>query len=325
VEVPVREASVGDRVCARLVLRSEGRGLSRLRIEDPAACWSVTHPGLGGRPSAPAEGHPDSSPRPRTLPVRDVRSGSPVTVAVPVDGSCRGVAVMRGPRAWCEDPFGLFASEVGEGPGARLIVLPVPRSPSAGAHRALGGPGTRPAMARVPAGAPRLAGDELDRLRPYVPGDRLTRLHWQALARTGDLVVREFTTGETGRLTILVDVRPGVDPAALEAAVSTAAGMGIAALGEHTAVELCTSAGERVVVPPGPSGRLDFLRALAMVGPTRPRRDEAMRWDAHSTGGALWATDNLADAGQVLVTARPGGDDSLPDALAPRTTVVVVR
>jgi len=62
-----------------------------------------------------------------------------------------------------------------------------------------------------------------------------------------------------------------------------------------------------------------------MVGPTRPRRDEAMRWNAHSTGGALWATDNLADAGQVFVTARAGGDDALPDALVGRTTVVVVR
>ena len=54
------------------------------------------------------------------------------------------------------------------------------------------------------------------------------------------------------------------------------------------------------------------------------RREQSTRWDAHDTAGAIWATDNLADAGQVLVTPR-GEDQVLPDALRARTAVLVVR
>jgi uncharacterized protein (DUF58 family) len=324
--VPVPEASVGDVVRAQLVLSACGSAVPPLRVDDPAGCWSVSHPGLGGRPEGAAALPPPASgagSRPLALP--GVRVGAHVTLALDVPTAERGVVTITGPAVRCEDPFGLFTLAVGEGPAGRLLVCPLPAVGGVGPAGRSRAPGARPGAFAPVASPVRQAGDELDSLRPYVPGDRLTRLHWQALARTGDLVVREFTAGDTGRLAVLVDVRPGVDPALLEAAISAAAGLGVRALAAGTAVELCTSAGERLAVAPGTAGQRALLRALAMVGPSVPRRDDAARWRAYDNAGAVWATDNLADAGQVLVTPRPDDDGVLPEALSSRTSVMVVR
>jgi uncharacterized protein (DUF58 family) len=324
--VPVPEASVGDVVRAQLAVSACGSAVPPLRVDDPAGCWSVSHPGLGGRPDEAGARRPRASgARARPLALPGVRAGARITVACTVPTAERGVVNLTGPAVRCEDPFGLFSLPVGEAPPGRLLVCPVPADGVTGPPGRSRTPGARPG-AFAPVTPPvRQAGDELDSLRPYVPGDRLTRLHWQALARTGDLVVREFTAGDTGRLAVLVDVRPGVDPALLEAAISAAAGLGVRALAAGTAVELCTSAGERLAVAPGRACQRALLRALAMVGPSVPRRDDAARWRAYDSAGALWATDNLADAGQVLVTPRSADDGVLPAALSSRTTVMVIR
>ncbi|HYA67132.1 MAG TPA: DUF58 domain-containing protein, partial [Acidimicrobiales bacterium] len=322
VEVPVSEVSVGDTVSARLAVSSRGSGLPRLLIEGPARCWSVSHPGLGGRP-VPTPARQSAERRAGARFVRDVPRGTVATLDLSVPTSRRGVVMMRGLRVWSTDPLGLFALPVGQSPGIRVLVCPIPEVN--GPENLLGSvvTDTHPAASSPSAWPVRPAGDELDFLRPYVPGDRLTRLHWQSLARTGDLMVREFAAGAARHLAILVDVRPGADTARLEAAISTAASAGVRALDEGTAVELCTSAGERMTASPGGEGRRHLLRALAVVGPSRPPRDEAMRWGWHS-GDALWATSNRAEAGQVLITTRSDGPDSLPAALALRTAVWVV-
>jgi len=328
--VPVPEAMVGDEVHARVVLRAPARRLAPLRLEDPGRCWLVSHPGLGGRPEGRAPGGGGGRarrPRRGDLVVAGIPAGGQVVLPVPVPTAARGVVELAGPRLWCEDPLGLFASAVGSGPTTRLLVCPVPVPPGAlhAPPARCGGGRPSGAAPRDLPGAPRPAGDELDSLRPYVPGDRLTRLHWQALARSGDLVVREFTSGDVARLTLLVDVRPGAPSASLEAAVSAVAGLGVRALAEGTAVELCTSAGERVLLAPGGAGTRALLRALAMIGPSTPRREDAARWHAYDSAGALWATENVGDAGQVLVTAHGAGEEVLPEALSRRTSVMVVR
>jgi hypothetical protein len=323
VAVPVSEARVGDTVVARLVLAGGGRRLPPLRVQDPAGCWALTHPGLGGRPVAQVGPAPRPGPRAaRPLAMPGVHPAHPVELALPVPTGRRGVLTLRDLTVFCDDPFGLFLLPIATVAPARLLVCPQPASRRAIPDGRRGG-GTR-RVPEVHGQASRPAGDELDRLRPYVPGDRLSRLHWQALARSGDLVVREFTTGDLGRITLLLDVRPGADPVLFEAAVQEVAAIGMRALAAGSAIELCTSAGERLEVAPGASGASALLRALAMVGPALPARQAQLRWGEGRTPDALWATDNVADAGQVLVTAR-SGDGVLPDALSPRTSVVVVR
>ena len=50
------------------------------------------------------------------------------------------------------------------------------------------------------------SGDEFVRLRPYVVGDELRRVHWPASARTGDLVVRQNEEARTGLMCVLFDL-----------------------------------------------------------------------------------------------------------------------
>jgi len=336
VEVSVPETFVGDVVLARVVLSTRDGALAPLRVDDPAGRWVLSHPGLGGRPVAATGtrragpvGRPPS--RTSTVGLGGVRPDRPAVLAVPVPTQRRGVRSLEGLRVWCDDLFGLFMVPAGTVPAARLLVCPAPAPaptpapapesarPEAARRRG----GSRPLVTAAGA-VGRQAGDELDRLRPYVPGDRLARLHWQALARTGDLVVREFSAAGGGRIALLVDVRPGADEALFDAAMEAAAGIGTAALSAGTAVELCTSAGERLDIAPGASGVGTLLRALALLGPAVSRRGAALRRGADAPSDALWATDNQADAGQVLVTTRPG-DRVLPQALSRRTSVVVVR
>jgi uncharacterized protein (DUF58 family) len=323
VDVPVPEAGVGDTVVARVVLSGAGRALPPLRLEDPRGRWVLSHPGLGGRPVAEPSSPSPSGPRPgRAVALGGIRPTRPVELAVAVPTDRRGVRTLEGVSVFCDDPFGLFLLNVATVPAARLLVCPRPGRAGGPPEGRRGGGSRRTPEVRGPASKP--AGDELDRLRPYVPGDRLSRLHWQALARSGDLIVREFGAGDLGRIALLLDVRPGADAALFEAAVEEVAAIGLGALVAGSAVELCTSAGERLDVPPGASGPATLLRALAMVGPALPARQAQLRWGEDAAPDALWATDNVADAGQVLVTARPG-DRVLPEALSPRTSVVVVR
>jgi len=171
-----------------------------------------------------------------------------------------------------------------------------------------------------------MSGDELSGLRPYAPGDRLTRLHWPALARSGELVVREFVEPRTGSLTLLVDVRPSAhDDRSIDEAISLAAGLGIEALQRAVTVELCTSTGDRVVVAPNTAGRQTLLRALAMLGPASPAPAVARRWGDRTTGGAVWASGNPGGAEVLLVTtARGAAQHSLPDVLGRRAETVLV-
>jgi uncharacterized protein (DUF58 family) len=47
----------------------------------------------------------------------------------------------------------------------------------------------------------------LSGVREYVPGDRLRLLHWPTMARTGELMVRDFEVPRPRKVTVLVDTR----------------------------------------------------------------------------------------------------------------------
>jgi uncharacterized protein (DUF58 family) len=258
----------------------------------------------------------------RRLP--DLGPGADVTLSISVPTTTRGLLTLSDIGLWCEDPFRLVARRVTVAPPAHVIVFPVPAhvtvERASGAH-----PGGRERSSTL--GTPNaLSGDELNGLRPYAPGDRLTRLHWPSLARSGELVVRDFVEPQAGSLTLLVDLRPSAHSAdSVEPTIARAAGYGVAALAQGLTVELCTSTGDRVVIAPGPAGHLAMLRAMALLGPANPPAAVARRWGNRPTGGAVWATGSVQGAEVVLVTTATGAAErTLPETLRRHTDMVLV-
>ncbi len=236
----------------------------------------------------------------------------------------RGLLTLADVGLWCEDPFRLVARRITVAPPAHVVVYPTPAEVSRDAPRASPA-GSRPGSPRAgKTGA--LSGDELSGLRPYAPGDRLTRLHWPSLARTGELVVREFLEPRAGSLSLLVDLRPSAHTTrSVEETISRAAGLAGRALDQGLTVELCTSTGDRVVIPPGTTGRQTMLRALALLGPASAPPAVVRRWGDRPTGGAVWATAGGQGADVVLVTTASGAAQrTLPDSLRYQAETVLV-
>jgi len=362
VSVPRAEVTAGQSAVVELTVTNVSR---RRRppvvVEDPGGKWSVSYPGLGessvagasrARPTrgnssrgdssgadAPAQGWLDGArsrptrrqrardrralSRARRLP--GLRPGSDATVSVRVPTATRGLLTLSDVGVWCEDPFRLFARRVTLAPPAHVIVYPKPAEVTE-AGRATGAhPGSRTRSSALgPTNG--LSGDELSGLRPYAPGDRLTRLHWPSLARTGELVVREFLEPQAGSLSLLVDLRPSAHTAhSVEDTISRAAGLGARALRQGLTVELCTSTGDRVVIPPNATGQQTMLRALALLGPASAPPAVVRRWGDRPTGGAVWATGGGPGADVVLVTTATGAAQrTLPESLRRQAETVLV-
>jgi uncharacterized protein (DUF58 family) len=113
--------------------------------------------------------------------------------------------VRLGRHAWPRVParvlgrFGLAWWPRELAPTREIVVAPDMRREPAGRPSGIAG-GQR---ARRVAGA----GAELHQLRPYVPGDPLSRIDWKATARTRSLVSREFT--EDQHLDVIVAIDAG--------------------------------------------------------------------------------------------------------------------
>jgi uncharacterized protein (DUF58 family) len=335
--IPAMEVNVGQTATMELQITNSGRHtIPSVRIEAPARHWTVTYPGLGARhgATAPSTTATDANPVVAlahtlawSVPLGDLPPGASTSIQIPVPTSVRGVLTLHPVGVWCEDPFRLFALRATGGPTAHMIVCPVPDLTQAARlphHTVVSG---RPSDTRPGAAASAsVAGDDLSSLRPYVPGDHLNRLHWPALARTGDLVVRDFTAPEAGRLALLIDLRPSAHgPSSFEAAISRVAALGARALSDGVALELCTSAGERLEIPAGDIGRLALVRALALLGPTNPPTSSALRWTGRTTGSAVWAAAGVGEENMVLVTTDAGAASALPDVLQRRASVETVR
>jgi len=114
--------------------------------------------------------------------------------------------------------------------------------------------------------APRLGGDAVRSVRPYVPGDPARLVHWATSARRASLVVRELEPPPQLGLAIVVDLRAGGGQA--EDAASRAAGLARAVLvggGECVLVtsELSGPVGEAVY----DASQIGRRLAAAIAGP----------------------------------------------------------
>ena len=144
-------------------------------------------------------------------------------------------------RLVVRDPLGLWQRELTSGPSGELVVLPridpvrwssagtEPHGHSSGSGRASDATSRRGGLAQF----------EVDGLRPYREGSPASRIHWPAVARTGEMIERRLIAGGEPRPLVAFDPRGGT-ATQRERAMRAAASL---------CVELARSGGCDLIVP----------------------------------------------------------------------------
>jgi uncharacterized protein (DUF58 family) len=127
-------------------------------------------------------------------------------------------------RLVVRDPLGLRTRTVESAERPELIVLPRIDPVVVGGRGAVGaglvaGIEEGAAPGRLDARAIEL---EVDGLRAYREGSPASRIHWPAVARTGDLIERRMVAGADAAPLVVLDASRPADEAALDAAVRAA-------------------------------------------------------------------------------------------------------
>jgi uncharacterized protein (DUF58 family) len=308
VELAALDAEVDSRVGMTVTLDGSGSGSGPdsgsgsgrsadipLWLEDPQQCWAQGRVGPRAGRDRPRMPNP-SLVLPVSLPEDDDR----VQLRFFAPTERRGVFNLRGLRVWCFDSFDLVAQLVGVGPSATITVYPVPLVVELGEDVLRGDRGADDLQPIARLSHPRRDSfGDFAGLRAYVPGDRLRLLYWPALARSGELMVRDFEDDGPRRVHVVADVRPLIGESGHESVLATVAGVGLLVLGQGSIVDLSTTSGERVAIGPGPVGDMALLRAIANIETVASTPVPA----SASAGGSArwWARRRRA--------ARPGHDE----------------
>jgi uncharacterized protein (DUF58 family) len=220
--------------------------------------------------------------------------------------SKRGVFELGPLELEFSDPFGLSRVRTLGSPVSTLTVHPRVEPIRARYFPAEPDPDMRvplPILGRV--------GDEFYGLREYRAGDDLRRVHWASTARMDQLMIRQPENLLQGRLTVAVDVRSGVhDSATLEACLSAAASVIMAAIRSRIHVRLVTTAGVDSgfgASAPHGAALLDLL-AEAEAEPGSTLLD-TLRIGARS-GPLTLITTQAAATTEVTAVTRAGHDRS---------------
>ena len=123
---------------------------------------------------------------------------------------------------------------------------------------------------RPPKTKPWPTGFEFYGMRDYVPGDDLRRIVWNAVARTGRMLVRESEQGVTDSVNVLIDTeadahRPGDPSDTFETAIRVAASVGTGHIKNGFSVSLDSGEGNLSENLRGPRARLFYLDELARL------------------------------------------------------------
>jgi uncharacterized protein (DUF58 family) len=214
------------------------------------------------------------------------------------------------------DPIGLHSRRVESEPGGELIVLPriepvlaAGRGPARGRNSILARVEEGASASRMDARAIEL---EVDGLRPYREGSPASRIHWPALARTGELVERRLVAGSDAAPLVVLDAARPDGAAELDAAVraaaslcfrlASAAGCAILMPGDRRATEI----GDDLHAWPAVHVRLALVEpAASPPSPSRALRTGAVFWVAARARAALPAP--LAAAGGERFLVVPAG------------------
>jgi len=130
-------------------------------------------------------------------------------------------------RLLVRDPLGLWQRRLESEEGLDLVVLPridpvrwtgpggEPRGQSPGSGHASDAVSRRGGPAQF----------EVDGLRPYREGSPASRIHWPAVARTGEMVERRLIAGGEPRPLVVLDPRGATEPSHRERAMRAAASL----------------------------------------------------------------------------------------------------
>lgn len=202
-----------------------------------------------------------------TIPVASMRAGDEFQHTYSITPQRRGVFLVGPTVASWSDPFGLTTHHQELAPAVEVIVHPAVEPVH---DRVLTRMWEDPPV-RPPASKPWPVGFEFYGMRDYTPGDDLRRVVWSALAKTGRLLVRESEQGITDRVVVYLDTgrahhSPGETSETFEAAVRTAASVGVRHLEEGFSLTLLTNGGRLVESARGSGSQFHLLDALAKVG-----------------------------------------------------------
>ena len=243
--------------------------------------------------------------------IRCDRMGSDTgtSLAIELPTRRRGVFTVGPLRLWVHDPFGLRAVTVAVAKPVTLVVHPPAVAGSAletVRPGALGSTQFGDGPAGVHTDDP---GGEWNGLRPYVPGDRLHLLSWQAEARLGALLVHDFRPDSEVAVTIVFDDRAGVHRRpAFEKALGAVFGLVLDAEGLGHDYDVSTLSGRRARGSTTPDGLVALWTFLAETQPVRSR-------DHGGTSAFEIPTD-------ALVVTTPTAVPSLPSWVDQRSVVV---
>jgi uncharacterized protein (DUF58 family) len=311
VQLPTSDVQVGGALALIVAVTSpEGAGPTPAWLEDPVRRWRLVRRPLRrvDRTSSPRQPLPSPATVVRVPPMP---GGSSASYSFPAPTMRRGVFALRPFRLWCPDSLGLLAKVVATGPSATITVHPSPVSIELHADLLYGEQGAEAALVAPRAPTRSDSFGDFSGLRSYVPGDRLRLLYWPALARTGELMVREFEDAGSHRVQVVADVRPLIGAAGCESVLATAAAVGLQALAAGSLVELSTTAGERIAIWPGPQGAIGLLRAVATIELAAAARPGRRRWFGSrkaAVADALAPALHPTSGRQLVVTTRDGAE-----------------
>jgi uncharacterized protein (DUF58 family) len=128
------------------------------------------------------------------------------------------------------DPLHLHSRMLRSDGGGEVLVLPRIEPVNAAGDRGAGGSGAG-ALGRVDGAGIGSRPDapgvefEVDGLRPYREGSPASRIHWPAVARSGELIERRLTAGAGSARLVVLDARHPASEEALDRAVRAAASL----------------------------------------------------------------------------------------------------
>ena len=245
------------------------------------------------------------------------RWGGKVETTVWIRG--RGRHRLQPARLEIRDPLGLRVRSVFSDEPGELLVLPriepvVVGGSGAGGIRAttLAGIEEGAAARQLDARAIEL---EVDGLRAYREGTPASRIHWPAVARTGELIERRLISGAESAPLVALDASRPASAGALDAAVRAAGSLCVHLAGRGGCAVLLSGQQRTVEVEPDMRSWPALHARLAIIGPSnappvlsRVLRSGTVFWvTAHARpaiptalrgAGALWSLPRSARRGQ---------------------------
>jgi uncharacterized protein (DUF58 family) len=219
-----------------------------------------------------------------------------VTQSVPLSFQNRGMYRQDAFRIVTRFPFGFLQKARRLDLAAEALVYP---SVEAGPEFLEILPGIQGAMASLAKGH----GDDLYALRDYMPNDSARHVHWKASARSGTLMVREFSRDDDCRVLLVFDA---CNPAAskssardreiFERAVSLCAAI-VWNFSEREALLEFRSGSAIVPLLPASENIFDILRHLALVQPENEVSSDSL----------LATLSSRPDSFRVVVTSQSRG------------------